>query len=68
MARPRKNASPPSKLSGGQASYVLDRLLRERRVSQTDINQYVSEMSREISDLEARIRRLERHVGLPPES
>jgi hypothetical protein len=64
MARPRKNAaSPPSKLSSGQASYVLDRLIKERRVSQTDISRYVSEMAREISDLEERLKHLYDAVG-----
>lgn len=64
MARPRKDASsPPSKLSSGQASYVLDRLIKERRVSQSDISRYVTEMSREISDLEERLKHLYDAVG-----
>jgi hypothetical protein len=64
MARPRKNAaSPPTKLSSGQASYVLDRLIKERRVSQSDVSRYVSEMSREINDLEERLKHLYDAVG-----
>jgi hypothetical protein len=51
-------------LSSGQAAYVLDRLIRERRISPGEVNRYVSEMSREISDLEARLARLkEAHGG-----
>jgi hypothetical protein len=64
MARPRKNATAqPTKLSGGQATYVLDRLIKERRVSQSDVNGYLSQMSAEISDLEARLHQLRDAVG-----
>jgi hypothetical protein len=64
MARPRKNAaSPPQKLSGGQAAYVLERLIKDRRVSQGDVNGYLSQMSAEISDLEARLMHLRDAVG-----
>jgi hypothetical protein len=64
MARPRKDASaPPTKLSGGQAAYVLERLIKERRVSQTDVNGYLSQMSREINDLETRLQHLRDAVG-----
>lgn len=63
MARPRKDGSSAPKLSGGQASYVLERLLRDRRVSQSDVNGYVSQMSKEISDLEARLLHLKDAVG-----
>jgi len=63
MARPRKNASSSSgaseqRISSGQAAYVVERLLSERRISQGEINRYISEMGREISDLEARLQRL----------
>lgn len=57
MARPRKPISAPS-LNPGQASYVLDRLVNERLVSPADINRYVDEMRREITDLESRLERL----------
>ncbi|HEY0160406.1 MAG TPA: hypothetical protein VGF28_24175, partial [Thermoanaerobaculia bacterium] len=68
MARPRKQASSSgrarssastagggggsSEISGGQASYVLNRLLGERRITRADVVRYVSEMGREISELE----------------
>lgn len=54
MARPRKNSSP-AQLSAGQAAYVLDRLVRDRRVTKADVNSYVADMSREISDLERQL-------------
>ena len=63
MARPRKDGSSAPKLSGGQASYVLERLIKERRVSQSDINGYLSQMSNEISELEARLQHLKDAVG-----
>ena len=63
MHRPPRQSSSP--MSHGQAAYVLDRLIAERRVSQGDVNRYVSEMGREISDLEARLQRLrEAHGGI----
>lgn len=64
MPRPRQQQSSSSQLSPGQASYVLERLMKERRVSQGDVNRYVSDMGREISDLEERLQRLrEAHGG-----
>ncbi|HYI09041.1 MAG TPA: hypothetical protein VEK57_08205 [Thermoanaerobaculia bacterium] len=64
MARPRKQSTGESaSISGGQASYVLERLLKDRRVSQTDINRYVAEMRNEISDLESRLMRLKDAAG-----
>jgi hypothetical protein len=63
MARPRKDGSSAPKLSGGQASYVLERLIKDRRVSQSDVNGYLSQMSNEISELEARLQHLKDAVG-----
>lgn len=64
MARPKKQGdSAPSKLSGGQASYVLERLLKERRVSQSDVNGYVAQMKQEIGQLEERLKHLRDAVG-----
>lgn len=64
MARPRKSGGESSgKLSGGQAAYVLERLLKERRVNQSDVNRYVSEMAAEIGQLEDRLRQLRDAVG-----
>jgi hypothetical protein len=63
MARPRKDGSSAPKLSGGQASYVLERLIKDRRVSQGEVNGYLSHMSNEISELEARLQHLKDAVG-----
>ena len=64
MPRPRKNATGGGgSLSAGQASYVLDRLIAERRISPGEINRYVGEMGREISELEQRLRRLREAAG-----
>jgi len=63
MPRPRKFDTAPAKLSGGQASYVLERLLKERRVNQSDVNHYVSEMKREIGELEERLKSLRDAAG-----
>jgi hypothetical protein len=62
MARPRQSSSQG--LSAGQSAYVLEKLIAERRVSPGDVNRIVSEMSQEISDLEAKLSRLrEAHGG-----
>jgi hypothetical protein len=50
-------------LSPGQAAYVLDRLIRERRISRADVNSLVAEMGREISELEARLTHLRQAHG-----
>ena len=62
MARPRKSVSD-QKLSPGQASYVLDRLIGDRRVTRTDIQRYVNDMHREIGDLERRLQSLKEATG-----
>lgn len=61
MARPPRQTS--GTLSPGQAHYVLERLQKERKVSAADVNRYVSEMGREISDLEQRLQRLKDAAG-----
>jgi hypothetical protein len=80
MPRPRKNASQSpgstastsstgsagaeNKVTGGQAAYVLDRLIGERRITRTDVNRYVAEMGREITELERKLNALrEAHGG-----
>ena len=62
MARPRKSSSQ-QKLSPGQASYVLDRLIGDRRVSRADVQRYVNDMHREIGDLERRLQSLREATG-----
>lgn len=60
---PRKRSSAPVALSAGQAQYVLERLARERVVSRAEISRYVSDMSREIAELEARLYKLREAAG-----
>ncbi len=62
MARPRKSSSQ-QKISPGQASYVLDRLIGDRRVSRADVQRYVNDMHREIGDLERRLLSLKEAAG-----
>src|SRR3954469_6491000 len=62
MPRPRLNAQAPQ-LSHGQAAYVLERLVADRRVSPGEVSRYVSDMHREISDLETRLNTLRTHAG-----
>ena len=53
MPRPRSN--PPTSYSHGQASYVLDRLISDRRISPGEVSRYINDMQREINDLERRL-------------
>lgn len=62
MPRP-KRAWGGVQLSPGQASYVIDRLISDRRISAGEINRYVSEMHREIADLERRLQALREASG-----
>lgn len=62
MPRPRQQASHPP-LHSGQASYVLERLIADRRISPGEINRYVSDMHREISHLEQRLSSLRTAAG-----
>jgi len=62
MPRPRLNAPAPQ-LSHGQAAYVLERLIADRRISPSEVSRYVSDMHREISDLETRLETLRTHAG-----
>ena len=62
MPRPRQSASSPG-LSSGQASYVIDRMISDRRVSPGEIIRYVNEMQREIDELEKRLQSLRAAAG-----
>lgn len=53
MPRPRSTQS--TTLSPGQANYVLERLVADRRVSPGEIYRYLSDVNREISSLEQRL-------------
>lgn len=62
MARPRRQL-PEGSITPGQAQYVLERLIRDRRISAGEINGYVTEMGQEISALEQRLARLKDAAG-----
>jgi hypothetical protein len=63
VPRPRLNAPAPQ-LSAGQAAYVLEKLIADRRISPGEVSRYVSDMHREISDLESRLQTLRTHAGV----
>lgn len=60
MARPVREMPT---LSPGQASYVLERMIKDRRVSARDVGRYVAEMKREIDELELRLQNLREASG-----
>ena len=55
---PRQLQSAGTGLSPSQALYVLDRLVRERRVNGREVAKMASEMTAEIADLERRLEML----------
>lgn len=60
MARVQQDGSG---LTPGQALYVLDRLMRERRVNPREVARMASEMDGEIADLERRLAMLRADTG-----
>jgi hypothetical protein len=64
MPRPRRTTSAP-RVNPGQAQYVLERLISDRRVSAGEVNRYDNDMQREISDLEQRLQNLRAATGRP---
>jgi hypothetical protein len=64
VPRPRQTSIPH--LSPAQAQYVLERLLGDRRVSRGEIAGYVSDLHREITELEARLASLRAASGAAP--
>jgi hypothetical protein len=55
---PRQQQAAGTGLSPSQALYVLDRLVRERRVNGREVAKMASEMTAEIADLERRLEML----------
>jgi hypothetical protein len=55
---PRPKSNTPASYSHGQASYVLDRLISDRRISPGEVSRYINDMQREINDLERRLEQL----------
>ncbi len=57
MARPGRPSVSPT-LTPGQAGYVLERLIEDRRVSAGEVARYVGDMGREIDRLQQRLESL----------
>lgn len=53
-------------VTAGQAQWIIERLLADRRISQQDVQRYVADMSREIQDLERRLASLREAAGNAP--
>jgi hypothetical protein len=49
----------------GQAQWVIDRLLAERRITAKDVSQYIADMQGEISEIERRLASLREAAGKP---
>jgi hypothetical protein len=60
---PRQQQSAGTGLTPSQALYVLDRLVRERRVNAREVSRMASEMSTEIAELERRLAMLRGNAG-----
>lgn len=54
----RRAKQPARELNPGQATYIVERLISERRVSASEINRYLGEMQAEIKNLEQRLQSL----------
>lgn len=63
--RPRSSQSA-EQMSPGQASYVLERIIRDKRVSRGEVSSYLKDMHREIGDLERRLQSLRDAAGGGP--
>jgi hypothetical protein len=59
----RVQSSDSGSLSPHQASYVLHRMISERRVSPGEVNRYLADINREIDDLERRLESLRNASG-----
>jgi hypothetical protein len=57
VARPRNNPTAPD-VTPGQAKWVIQRLISERRLAPGEVQRYVNDMQREISDLERQLEML----------
>ncbi len=55
MPRRSRKSSTSHSLTPGQSSYVLRKLMAERKVSARDVQRYLGDMGREIQELEDRL-------------
>jgi hypothetical protein len=63
---PRQQQAAGTGLTPGQALYVLDRLVRDRRVNAREVSKMASEMNAEIADLERRLAQLRTDSAASP--
>ena len=52
-----------SNLTPGQSSYIVSRMLSERKINKKDIEEYLSQMRNEIEDLQTRLTQLREAQG-----
>lgn len=64
----RKSEPTRRRVTPGEAVYIVDRLIQERRLSNLDVARLVAEMHTEISELEERLRSLREAAGSRPGS
>lgn len=53
-------------ITGGQAQWIIERLVADRRISPQDVQRYVVDIDREIQDLERRLASLREAAGNAP--
>jgi hypothetical protein len=53
-------------VTAGQARWIIERLLADRRITQQDVQRYVADMSREIEEVERRLTSLREAAGQTP--
>ena len=53
-------------VTAGQAHWVIERLLADRRITQQDVQRYVADMGREIEEVERRLASLREAAGQTP--
>ena len=58
-----RSSRSDAQMTPGQASYVLERIVKDKRVSRGDVSRYLSEMQSEIGDLERRLQSLRDAAG-----
>jgi hypothetical protein len=50
-------------VTAGQAQWIIEQMLADRRISQQDVQRYVADMGREILDIERRLESLRAAAG-----
>ena len=53
-------------VTAGQAQWIIERMLADRRISQQDVERYVADLGREIQNIQRRLESLRAAVGQTP--